>query len=53
MNAPDSIYRQNIIRKTYLGNNSMIDEDLRYDIKSGYIKELTNQHLKAIKKFLT
>ena len=42
INAPDSIYRRNIIRKKYLGNNSMIDEDLRYDIKSGYIRELTN-----------
>ena len=39
LNRKDSIYRQNIKRKTYKGNDSPITEDISYDIKIGMIKE--------------
>lgn len=37
-NAPNSIYRQGIVRKTYNGNESSITQDLDYDIKNGWLK---------------
>jgi|TARA_B100001093_G_C26787167_1_gene997184 hypothetical protein len=39
LNRKDSIYRQNIKRKTYKGNESLITQDIAYDIKQGMIKE--------------
>ena len=39
LNRKDSIYRQNIKRKTYKGNDSSITVDISYDIKKGMIKE--------------
>ena len=39
LNRKDSIYRQNIKRKTYKGNHSSITQDIAYDIKQGMIKE--------------
>jgi len=39
LNRKDSIYRQNIKRKTYKGNESLITQDISYDIKQGMIKE--------------
>ena len=39
LNRKDSIYRQNIKRKTYKGNDSKITVDISYDIKQGMIKE--------------
>lgn len=35
----NSFYRQNIIRKNYGGDGSMIDQDIKYDIKHGWIKK--------------
>tara|TARA_B100000035_G_scaffold266966_1_gene239837 strand:- start:37 stop:459 length:423 start_codon:yes stop_codon:yes gene_type:complete len=39
LNRKNSIYRQNIKRKTYKGNDSKITVDISYDIKQGMIKE--------------
>ena len=36
--APDSIYRQCITREKYAGNNTVINQDLNYDIKNGWIE---------------
>ena len=36
--APDSIYRQCILRKTYAGNTSSIEQDLSYDMRGGWIE---------------
>tara|TARA_B100000963_G_scaffold290492_1_gene260351 strand:+ start:1159 stop:1413 length:255 start_codon:yes stop_codon:yes gene_type:complete len=36
----DSFYRRNILRKSYAGNGSMIDQDIKDDIKRGRIKKL-------------
>lgn len=36
----NSIYRKNIIRKTYKENKSPITQDIIYDINSGYIKKI-------------
>ena len=40
VNAPNSIYRQNIKRKGYKGNDCSIVQDLNYDIKNGWIREI-------------
>ena len=39
LNRDDSIYRQNITRKTYKDNETSITDDISYDIKLGMIKE--------------
>ena len=39
LNRDDSVYRQNIERPLYEGNDSPITEDISYDIKLGIIKE--------------
>tara|TARA_B100000925_G_C21683538_1_gene335127 strand:- start:68 stop:343 length:276 start_codon:yes stop_codon:yes gene_type:complete len=36
----DSFYRKCILRKSYAGNGSMIDQDIRYDITRGFIIKL-------------
>ena len=33
INSPDSFYRQCIKRKSYRGNTSLINQDLKYDLK--------------------
>lgn len=38
INSPDSPYRNNVKRKTYIGNKSSIIEDLEYDLHMGWIK---------------
>ena len=40
INASNSTYRRNIKRLTYHGNSSSIFEDLKYDLKKGWIKEV-------------
>ena len=37
---PNSFYRQNIKRKDYRGNGYMIDQDIKWDIKHGWIKKI-------------
>ena len=39
LNRDDSIYRQNITRKTYKDNETSITDDISYDIKLGMIEE--------------
>lgn len=36
----DSFYRKNILRKNYAGNGSMIDQDIKDDIKKRRIRKL-------------
>jgi len=38
INSPNSPYRNNIKRKTYIGNNSSIIQDLEYDLRMGWIE---------------
>jgi hypothetical protein len=38
IDAPDSIYRQCITRSEYAGNNTVINQDLNYDIRDGWIE---------------
>ena len=38
INSPNSPYRNNIKRKTYIGNKSSIIKDLEYDLHMGWIK---------------
>lgn len=40
LDEKDSIYRKNIIRKTYKKNKSPITQDILYDLNSGYIKQI-------------
>jgi hypothetical protein len=40
INAPDSIYRKNIKRISYAGNQSSIAQDIKYDLAKGWIKEV-------------
>ncbi len=40
INAPDSIYRKNIKRISYAGNQSSITQDIKYDLAKGWIKEV-------------
>tara|TARA_B100000965_G_scaffold8827_1_gene6814 strand:+ start:70 stop:882 length:813 start_codon:yes stop_codon:yes gene_type:complete len=40
INKPNSRYRNNINRTDYQGNNSSILQDLKYDIRKGWIKYL-------------
>ncbi|MBC8221717.1 MAG: hypothetical protein H8E92_03025 [SAR86 cluster bacterium] len=40
INAPDSIYRKNIKRISYAGNQSSIARDIKYDLARGWIKEV-------------
>tara|TARA_X000001036_G_scaffold349928_1_gene330544 strand:+ start:904 stop:2454 length:1551 start_codon:yes stop_codon:yes gene_type:complete len=40
LNAKNSTYRNNIVRKTYMKNKSPITQDILYDLKSGYIKQI-------------
>ena len=40
LNAKNSTYRNNIVRKTYIKNKSPITQDILYDLKSGYIKQI-------------
>jgi hypothetical protein len=40
INAPNSKYRECVVRQTYAGNSSEIIEDLKYDLKKGWIKEV-------------
>ena len=40
INKPNSIYRKNIVRPNYNGNNSSILQDLNYDLAKGWIKYL-------------
>ena len=35
----NSFYRQNITRKNYCGDGSMIDQDIKWDIKHKWIKK--------------
>lgn len=35
----NSFYRQNITRKNYGGNGTMIDQDIKWDIKHKWIKK--------------
>ena len=35
----NSFYRQNITRKNYRGDGSMIDQDIKWDIKHKWIKK--------------
>ena len=38
INSPNSPYRNNIKRKTYIGNKSSIIKDHEYDLHMGWIK---------------
>ena len=40
LNQRDSIYRNNIKRLSYSGNTSSIEQDIKYDLKKGWIKEV-------------
>tara|TARA_B100000886_G_scaffold333011_1_gene286391 strand:- start:1010 stop:1267 length:258 start_codon:yes stop_codon:yes gene_type:complete len=37
---PNSFYRQNIKQKNYRGNGYMIDQDIKWDIKHGWIRKI-------------
>jgi len=37
---PNSYYRRRIVRGDYCGNGSMIDQDIKWDIKHGWIKKV-------------
>ena len=36
----DSFYRKNILRVSYAGNGTMIDQDINYDLKKKWIKKI-------------
>ena len=38
INTPNSIYRQCILRVSYRGNESSINQDLNYDIRTGWLR---------------
>ena len=38
ISSPDSVYRQCILRTTYAGNTSSIEQDLKYDIRERWIE---------------
>ena len=40
LNTKDSIYRKSIKRDDYSGNTTSIIQDIKYDIKSGWIKAI-------------
>ena len=40
INAPNSKYRKCIKRKSYLGNASVIEKDLEYDLRGGWIRKI-------------
>ena len=46
---PNSFYRQNIKRKDYRGNGYMIDQDIKWDIKHGWIKKIWKIYVRSIK----
>lgn len=48
---PNSLYRKNIKRDSYVDNGTMIDQDIKWDLKHGWIKQIqsSDPHLKKIK----